>query len=196
VTSRLDPSLASAAQLTQDCPRCILDFDSTYEANFDFAWRSLRRLGVPGMLLEDAVQDLFIVVARRLHEFDGRAKIRTWIFAIAIRVAKEYGRRMVHEELDPESVAPSAPALPSEQCLQRESVRLLERLLALLDEDKRIVFILAELEEMSAPEIARIVGVNPNTVYSRLRAARLLLNTAIVDYRQGAAATNAVRSKP
>ncbi len=190
------PAMAGAGQSTRDGLEHVNAFDAVYEQDFDFAWRSLRRLGVPSMLLEDAVQDLFIVVARRLHEFDGRSRIRTWIFAIAIRVAKEYRRRVVRQQLDPESVMPSAPASPSEQCLQKEAVRLLDKLLGLLDEDKRIVFILAELEELSVPEIATVVGVNPNTVYSRLRAARLALNAAIVHQESDTLPAGACRSKP
>lgn len=188
--------MAGAVQSTRGVPERVQDFDAIYERDFDFAWRSLRRLGVPSMLLEDAAQDLFIVVARRLHEFDGCSRIRTWIFAIAIRVAKEYRRRVVRQQVDPESFMPNLPALPSEQCLQKETVRLLDKLLGLLDEDKRIVFILAELEEMSVPEIATVVGVNPNTVYSRLRAARLALNAAIVHQKPDALPTSVRRSKP
>jgi RNA polymerase sigma-70 factor, ECF subfamily len=190
-----DPPVAGAGQSAPGEPERVDDFDAIYEQDFDFAWRSLRRLGVPSMLLEDAVQDLFIVVARRLHEFDGRSRIRTWIFAIAIRIAKEYRRRMARQQLDAESAKPSAPALPSEQCMQKESVRLLDALLGLLDEDKRIVFILAELEEMSVPEIATVVGANPNTVYSRLRAARLALNAAILRYQSDTKSKSA-GSKP
>ena len=68
-------------------------FESVYEAHFDFVWRSLRRLGVPAPSLEDAVQDLFIVVCRRLPEFEGRSSLKTWLFSIAIRIAKEHARR-------------------------------------------------------------------------------------------------------
>jgi RNA polymerase sigma-70 factor (ECF subfamily) len=189
-------ALAGAEQPTQDAPRSVADFDAIYERDFDFAWRSLRRLGVPNLWLEDAVQDLFMVVARRLVEFDGRSQIRTWLFAIAIRVAKEYRRRLARQQSFPDNSPPTAPALPSEQCLQNESVRLLDKLLGLLDEDRRIVFILAELEGMSVPEIARVVGANPNTVYSRLRAARLQLNAAIERHRSDSTAASAPRSVP
>ena len=193
---RQDSSWAEPTQATQTAPGCVEAFDTLYEQDFDFVWRSLRRLGVPDMLLDDAAQDLFIVVARRLHEFDGRAQIRTWLFAIAVRIAKEYRRRATRQQFDPLSASPGASSLPSEQCQQRESVRFLDKLLRLLDEDKRIVFILAELEEMSAPEIARVVGVNANTVYSRLRAARLQLNAAIVRHRPNPDAASPDRSEP
>lgn len=193
---RIDTYLAGTEQPTSDVPQRVSDFDAIYEQDFDFAWRSLRRLGVPSPLLEDAVQDLFIVVARRLHEFDGRSKLRTWIFAIGIRVAKEYRRRVARQRFEPEASSPDAPILPSERCLQNESVRILDSLLNQLDEDKRIVFILAELEEMTVPEIGRIVGVNPNTVYSRLRAARLALNAAVARYRSDPATIDAFRSEP
>jgi RNA polymerase sigma-70 factor, ECF subfamily len=179
LASELQSPLVGAGQSTREAPGEALDFDTIYEQDFDFAWRSLRRLGVPAMSLEDAAQDLFIVVCRRLREFAGRSTVRTWIFSIAIRVAKEYRRRAVRQQFDIQTDSPMAPTCPSEQCVQSESVRLLDRLLGELDEDKRVVFILADLEEMSVPEIAVAVGANPNTIYTRLRAARRLLNQAI-----------------
>lgn len=171
------------------------NFETVYQRDFDFAWRSLRRLGVPNMQLEDAVQDLFVVVCRRLPEFDGRSQLRTWIFAIAMRVAKEYRRRALRPQVEPHTSMAQPPALPSEQCLRKESVELLDRLLSSLDEDKRVVFILAELEEMSVPEIALAVGANPNTIYSRLRAARRDLNAAISQHRSNVTAPQGDRSK-
>ena len=158
-------------------------FESVYEAHFDFVWRSLRRLGVPAPSLEDAVQDLFIVVCRRLGEFQGRASVKTWLFSIAIRVAKEHTRRQARQRLDALSQAPQGPRLPSEHAAEAEAVALLDQLLAEMDEDKRAVFVMAELEEMSAPEIAEALRMNPNTVYTRLRAARRCLNEALRRHR-------------
>lgn len=172
-------------------------FDDIYAAEFDFAWRSLRRLGVPASLLEDAAQDVFIVVNRRLGEFEGRSTLRTWIFSIAIRVAKEYARRRNRQQCTPfEPESPRDQALPHE-CLERtEAVILLDHLLATLDEDKRAVFILAELEQMSVPEIAVAVRANANTVYTRLRAARQRFNAALREYRSKEAMQLSGRSKP
>lgn len=135
-------------------------------------WRTLRRLGVEHAQLDDAVQDVFIVVHRRLPEFDGRS-LRGWLYAIAVRVASDHRRGRAQqraEPLPPTLVDPRPdPAQTSEL---EESVRLLHQLLAELDEPKRTVFVLGELEELSVPEIAAALAENQNTVASRLRAAR------------------------
>src|SRR5688572_27982504 len=69
-----------------------LSFDAVYEAHFDFVWRSLRLLGLPGEVLEDAVQDTFSVVARQLGAFEGRSQLTTWLFQILRRVAANHRR--------------------------------------------------------------------------------------------------------
>lgn len=149
-------------------------FEQAYDQLFDFVWRSLRRLGVPAASIDDAVQDVFVVVHRRLVEFEGRSSLKTWVFAIALRVARDHQRsarrKGGHEPLDPR-IADDTPG-PVESLARAEAVRELDRILAALDEDKRTVFVLAEIEQMTAPEIAEALGINLNTVYSRLRLAR------------------------
>src|SRR5262245_39607962 len=63
-------------------------FEEVYDEHIDFVWRSLRLLGVADAQLDDAIQDVFVVVHRKLDTFEGRASIRTWIFGIALRVAR------------------------------------------------------------------------------------------------------------
>ena len=75
-----------------------LDFTAVYEEHFAFVWRSMRRLGVPDRLLDDAAQDVFIVVHRRLGEFEGRSTLKSWLFAIARRVAHDHRRRVGRKE--------------------------------------------------------------------------------------------------
>jgi RNA polymerase sigma-70 factor (ECF subfamily) len=162
-------------------------FEAIYEEHVEFVWRSLRRLGVAAASLDDAVQEVFIVVHRRLAEFEGRSSMKTWLFGIALRVAHDHHRSVRRKggllPLEP-TVADEAPG-PHEQAVTAEAVRELDRVLAELDEDKRVVFILAELEQMTAPEIAEAVGVNMNTVYSRLRAARLAFEAALARRKGG-----------
>ncbi len=150
------------------------DLDRAYKEHFAFVWRSLRRLGVPEAALDDAAQDVFIVALRRRAEFRGRSSYRTWLFGIAANVAREQrrsGRRAaVLEPID--EALQSSQSSPLEQATDAEAVRFVEAFLATLDDAKREVFILAELEQMPAPEIADAVGAKLNTVYSRLRAAR------------------------
>jgi RNA polymerase sigma-70 factor (ECF subfamily) len=132
----------------------------------------LRRLGVAAAQLDDATQDVFVVAYRRLAEFDGRS-LRGWLYAIALRVASDYRRGAARRQSLPLPESFPTPAPDPERASElNESVRLLERLLAELDAAKRTVFVLGELEELSAPEIAEALGVNLNTIYARLRAAR------------------------
>ena len=74
-------------------PHAVLDFDAVYAEHAGFVCRVLRGMGLPDAQLDDAVQDVFLVVHRRLGEFDGQAKVRTWLFGIALRVASHHRRR-------------------------------------------------------------------------------------------------------
>src|SRR5262249_49177614 len=136
--------------------------------------RGLKSLGVRDYALDDAVQDVFVVVHRRLAEFERRSSVRSWVFGIAIRVAHDYRRRERRkgglEPLDFEVVDNARD--PHEEAAKAEALRELAIVLESLDDAKREVFVLAELEQLTAPEIAEALGVNVNTVYSRIRAAR------------------------
>ncbi len=151
-----------------------LTFEQVYDQYFDFAWCNLRRLGIPAAHLDDAVQELFIVVHRRLSEFAGRSSIKTWLAGIAWRIASEHRRcewrKGRSEPLPDDLVAPGRDPLGA--AVHAEAVHRLDALLETLDEDKRVVYVLAEIEQMSVPEIAQALALNVNTVYSRLRAAR------------------------
>jgi len=183
---------ASAADLTPRPERLVAvaapppSFAAVYEDNFAFVWRTVRRLGVPERSVDDAVQDIFIVVHRRLGEFEGRSSLRTWLYGIARRVAHDHRRRVGRKERGeslPDSIAdPGAPA-PDREAERAEALRVLHRLLDALDDDKREVFVLAELEQMTVPEIADAIGVNLNTVYSRLRAARQAFEQAVARHQ-------------
>ena len=165
------------------------DLASVYEAHFRYVWRCLRSLGVRDAQLEDALQDVFIVVQRRLPEFDGRAELRTWLYAIALRLARKYRDRARREpasleaerEQNPE--LPSAPEPDTDAAIARERLALARCALSALDDDKREVFVLARIEQMSAPEIAEVVGIPLNTVYSRLRAARRAFDAEVARLR-------------
>jgi len=148
-------------------------FEEAYEAHFDFVWRSARRLGVPEASTDDVVQDVFVTVYRRFDEFEGRSLLRTWIFGIlrhTVRDLQRSQRRKPTEALSQEPLAHDDG--PDEAAAQRQGTRLLHEVLQTLDQDQREIFVLAELEQMSAPEIGIALEMNVNTVYSRLRAAR------------------------
>lgn len=174
--------IASSASSSGGIP----SFEQIYEEYFEFAWIMLRRLGVRGAPLEDAVQELFIVVHRRLGEFAGRSSLKTWLTAIAWRIASEHRRHESRKgglEPLPEAL-PADDRDPHRAAVHAESLRLLDHLLEQLDRDKRAVFVMAELEQMSAPEIAEALSVNLNTVYSRLRAARRAFDEALQLHRE------------
>jgi RNA polymerase sigma-70 factor, ECF subfamily len=163
-----------------------LDFAAVYDENAAFVWRCLHFFGVGPDSLDDAMQEVFLVVHRRLTEFEGRAAVRTWLYAIARRVAQNHRRgvkrRGQFEPLSDELGDPS-PLGPRDLVERAEAGRMLVDLVGRLDEDKREVFILVEVEQMSAPEVAELLGLNLNTVYSRLRAARLAFERELAAQR-------------
>lgn len=164
-----------------------LTLDGIYREHFRVVWRLLRRLGVAEAQLDDAAQDVFLVVQRRLGEFDGAAPVRAWVFAIAVRVASEYRRRATRWRAEPlgEERACAAPD-PARLTELQESIQLLHDVLGELDDERREAFVLSELEQLRATEIASVLGVNLNTIYSRLRSARQLFEAALARRRAAA----------
>jgi RNA polymerase sigma-70 factor (ECF subfamily) len=155
----------------------IPTFDEVYSAHFTFVWRVLRTFGVPEPALEDAVQDVFIVVHRRLPEWEGRAQITTWLFAIARRVAQAQRRK--DGRTDPLDEEPAGPADTFAALSRAQAAATVMAILDTMDEDKRVVFALVELEQLSVPEVARMLELNLNTAYSRLRLARHAFELAV-----------------
>ena len=167
------------------------ELGAIYEAEFRYVWRCLRSLGVHDAQLDDALQDVFVVVQRRLPEFDGGAALRTWLYAIALRIARKYRERARREPASLEAPRDSQPELAHAAsaegtALHHERLALARAALEALSDDQREVFVLARVEQMSAPEISSVLGVALNTVYSRLRAARLAFE-AEVTRRKGLA---------
>jgi RNA polymerase sigma-70 factor (ECF subfamily) len=157
-------------------------FTQLYEDNFAFVWRSARMLGMPADAVDDAVQDVFVVAHRRLADFEARSNPRTWLFAIAMRVVSDHRRsrrrrfRLLERALTMETPPSSTPY---EAAIGAEQRDMLLAALERLPDEQRAVFILAEVEEMSAPEISGALDVNVNTVYSRLRMARRAMASAL-----------------
>ena len=162
-----------------------LDFRCIYEEHFDFVWRVARRFGTPDGAVDDVVQDVFLVVYRRLGDFEGRSSIRTWLYGIARRVVADHRkkhRRRPEQPLDdqttPEAAMP-AGARPDVRAERAEAVALLHEILDELSDEHREVFVLAELEQLTAPQIVELTGIKLNTVYSRLRLARTAFERAL-----------------
>jgi RNA polymerase sigma-70 factor, ECF subfamily len=155
---------------------------AVYTEHHAFVWRSLLRLGVDEPKLDDAMHDVFMVVGRRLHEFEGRASMKTWLFAIVMRVAQAVRRDAAREHTHRERLRldPTTAALPFDSA---DASRTLQRLLDRLDDDQRAVLVMAELEGMTAVEIAAVIGAKVPTVYSRLRLAREALERHVARMR-------------
>lgn len=152
-----------------------------------YLWRALRHLGVREADLEDACQDVFLVLHRRISDFRGDSSIRTWLYGIGVRVASEYRRRshrlLEVPEAEPPIVAQEADAF--ERTAHRESLDLLASILDQLDAEKREVFVLYEVEELSMTDVAEAVGCPVQTAYSRLHAARKLVKMAVDQLERG-----------
>lgn len=162
---------------TADTP----SFAAVYEEYFDFVWRSARRLGVREASLDDVVQDAFVTVYRRLTVFEGRSQLKTWIFGILRHTVHDHRRTLRRKptealELEPTDVHAKSP---HDAAVRNQGVRLLDAVLSELPDDLREVFVLSELEQMSAPEVAQALALNVNTVYSRLRTARAEFEAAL-----------------
>ncbi len=146
-----------------------------------FVWRALRRLGVAERDVDDACQEVFMVVHRKLAEFEGRSTVRTWVYGISVRVASDYRKRghvrreIVSDEM-PEAVAKDDPHADA---ARRQARAKLDQILDELDEDKRAVFVLYEIEQVTMAEVAEAVGCPLQTAYSRLHAARKLVEDGI-----------------
>jgi RNA polymerase sigma-70 factor (ECF subfamily) len=157
-------------------PAPLPSFEELHGRYFDFVWASLRGLGVPAHCVDDATQDVFVVLHRRLSDFEGRSTLKTFLFGIVVGVARNHRRSAKRSDrLTPFEEAPDLPDTRSSPFDSAAASQALTKLVAILDridDAKREVLILSEWEEMSAPEIAEALGVGVNTVYSRLRLAR------------------------
>jgi RNA polymerase sigma-70 factor (ECF subfamily) len=165
-------------------------FEEVYEEHVQFVWRTIRAMGIPKELVPDAAQDVFVVVHRKMADFDGRHAFKTWLFHIVYRVVCEYRRKLrraaTQQPLDETIELPSVREAESTQWIERhEATTLLAELLAELDDEKRAVLVLAEIEEMTAPEIAAATQTPLNTVYTRLRRARVQLTEALAARKKG-----------
>jgi RNA polymerase sigma-70 factor (ECF subfamily) len=166
-------------------------FAEIFDGHFVFVWRTARRLGVPESYLDDVVQETFVVAFRRRADFEGRSSLKTWLYGIAFNVVRAHRRELgakypaalnAERRADPALLTDGADG-PQESAAKREAARFVDGFVQQLNEDQRDVFVLAELEELSAPEIATVLGAPVNTVYSRLRLARIEFGKAVARHR-------------
>jgi RNA polymerase sigma-70 factor (ECF subfamily) len=166
-------------------------FDEIYESMVQYVWNVVCRMGVSRSDADDVVQEVFVIVHRRLDGFEGRAHMKTWVFKIAVHVVQHYfrtharkpGDRASAKGTEIHSLIERQESGPAAEVERLERLRTLDRLLDQLDESKRAVFVLAEIEQLTLSEIAEIVESNSNTVASRLRAARQAFEKALSRFR-------------
>jgi RNA polymerase sigma-70 factor, ECF subfamily len=144
------------------------------DRHLDVAGRIIRNLGAPAAEIEDLLQQAFAIVARRLGDI-APGKERSFLIETAIRLAASARRRLARSREVASGALPEVPdPAPSPEDLtdRVRALRLLDRILDLMEDDLRSVFVLYEIEEMTMAEIAVVLETPPGTVASRLRRAR------------------------
>jgi RNA polymerase sigma-70 factor, ECF subfamily len=182
----------SPPEATKDPPRTAapesvgLDFDAIYSEHFSFVWRCLRSHGVRSSALDDAAQEVFLVVHRRLGAFRRESALRTWLYGIVRNVASNQRRTVTRRDAESlDERVPSASPGPDVSAQDAEAAAFVAEFVAGLDEKKRDVFVLAVLEELAVPEVAAVLAVPLNTAYTRLRGVRAEFRRALA--KQGRA---------
>ena len=150
-----------------------VDVTAAFQEHYRFVWRVLTCAGVPRSMLDDAVQDVFLTLHRRRRDYDGRAPMRHWLYGIARGVGRNYGRKALRAAKRQDELPSLSQRAPQEEAVAREQAAgAVEAFLEALNPEQREVFVLVHVESMPAPEIADMLGIGVNTVYSRLRLAR------------------------
>lgn len=180
---------ATAPEVTEAAVRKVetveLDFDRVYRECFPAIRKTLVRLGVPSAQLDDVSQEVFLTIHRKLGELRDPLKLKAWTTSFAVRAASDL-RRHLKRRGTSEELPESLPAANQTDATvhQRQGLELLQSVLGKMAEEFREVFVLIELEEMSGPEVAELLNLNLNTVYSRLRLARAAFNTIIAQLQE------------
>ena len=164
-------------------PATVPSFQAVYARYFDFVWASARRLGVDSSAIDDVVQEILIAIHGNLHTLQRPEALKSWVYSVTRRTVSNHHRAVrarggktttvVDDQLE------SHQPTPYEVTQKNSELLLLANLLAELDEPKRELFVLVEIEEMTVPEVADALDIPVNTAYSRLRAARLAFEAAI-----------------
>lgn len=182
---------SAAADLTAAAPpeTGAPSFEAVYQRHFDLVWTAARQLGVSADAIDDVVQEIFVVIHGRLASLQNVESLRSWVYSVARRTISTYRRNQRTRTASSNKYSEVAswleplPPTPHELSELAERQRLLLQLLSELDETKREVFVLAEVEGFTAPEIAQALEIPVNTVYSRLRLARQTFEQAVAQHR-------------
>jgi RNA polymerase sigma-70 factor (ECF subfamily) len=151
-----------------------LTLQQLHRQYFDFTWRSLRHLGVPVENIDDAAQDVWLAVHRRLDGFEGRSTARTWLFGIVLNTARNFRRSLRrHPPAAPLSDdMPQIGPCPAAEHESNEALALVQRFVDSLDEPNRVLFTVYFLEDVTAAEVAEMLCVEVGILYERARRLR------------------------
>jgi RNA polymerase sigma-70 factor (ECF subfamily) len=180
-------TLLSRGQIADGAVACEAAADrrlrGLIDAQYDFIWRSLRRLGVADGDVDDAAQQVFVIAARKLAAIRVDRE-RSFLFQTALRVAADCRRtcrrrrEVAEDQLEHRDHWPDPAPAPDDMVdLRRARARLAE-ILEEMPLDVRAVFVLFELDEMTMAEISSLLDLPEGTVASRLRRARIQFREA------------------
>lgn len=160
-----------------------IDFSRVYAEWFDYVWLLLQRLGVRSAEVDDVLQEVFLVVHRRLSDYDPTRPMRPWLTGITVRVARRERRLVRHHreqltESDQLGRMQVEHETPEASLAARQRRQRVHEALDALDDDRRAIFTMRDLHGIPCPEIAEILDLPVNTVYTRLRTARQLFKQA------------------
>lgn len=182
---RPDPHATPPLTALQSAPQAAgsadADFSQIVREHTAYVWRVLRCMGVREADLDDLCQDTFMIVHRKLHTFERRSALRTWIYGIALRLVSDY-RQRAHRKREQLVASPpdhASTAHPELALQQREDWVLLDQLMHGLAEEQRLVFVLYEVEQLTMRDVSEIVGCPLQTAYSRLHIARKRIADAL-----------------
>lgn len=174
------PRLAPARPLSDpraDCPETTAEWRDFYDENWRWIYQVVRRVGGYDIEVEDAVQDVFVVLANKLHTFEGRSQLRTWIYRICLNVTSEHRRRRKRQRRIEHAASLVAfwreGPQTSERILEaRGDAAMVQQILAKMGDRKREVFFLREIEQLCGDDVAVVLDIPPATVRTRLFHAR------------------------
>ncbi len=170
----MDETLSKTTSVADAASAVAPTFEEIYHAYVEFVWRVVRRRGVPEHEVEELVHEAFLVVHRRLPFYEPRASIRSWVFAIARGVVSNHrrGRRRASER-EMNFVQSDSPETPEEAYRRKQLAHDVALFIETLDDKKKSVFMLCDVEGLRAASVAARLGIRTNLVHTRLRSARV-----------------------
>lgn len=167
------------------------ELESLYSRELPYVYSFLFRLGARASELEDLAHDTFVTAFRRWSSFDRTRPVRPWLLGIAFRVMTDSRRKAAGQREVPGDVPdlPDHASGAEERLHQRDAQVLVQEALASLEPARRAVFVMYELEGLSAAEISEALGTPAATTYSRLRVGREEFQAAVrrIQLRRGEA---------